>query len=205
VRTTKGKILNIQYDAAQRETYGVVTEEGHFPVNVRENQPALKIDDVQVDLSKKALTVTTERWRISAKKSAYPFPRLQLNKNKVLLDIEVVPLYDADADVVGPHGIFGQAYDGDLIAVDGKIDDARGSETTTKAQAEGAIEGTYLDYIIEGSPFGTKFKYSRFDLTSAPHRDVSKLTGTKKKLAARHSIGAAGSAIDSVELPEMTA
>jgi hypothetical protein len=206
VRTKKGKILNIAFDAAQKETYGVVTEEGHFPVNVREDQPPLKIDDVQVELSNKKLTVTTERWRIAAKKSPFPFPRLPLNKNKVLLDIEVAPLYDADADLVAPHGIFGQAYDGDLIAVNGKIDQERGSETTTKAQAEGAIEGTWEDYIVK-TPFETKFKYSRFDAVTAPHRDVSKLTGPKMKFdpKSKNSIGSAASAIDSAELEHMNA
>lgn len=197
VRTKKGKTLNIQFDSAQRETFGVVTEEGHFPVNVREDQPALRIDDVQVELAAKTLTVTTDRWRIAAKKSPFPFPRLPLNKDKVLLDVEVEPLYDADADVVAPHGIFGQAYDGDMIAVNGKIDEDRGSETTTKAQAEGAIEGTWKDYIVE-SPFATKFKFSRFDLTAAPRRDISKLAGTKKRFTGGPHVGSQASAIDSV-------
>merc|ERR1712039_1103457 len=96
----------------------------------------------------------------------------------MLLDVEIVALYDADSDVVAPHGIFGQAYDGDKIAVDGALDSARGSETTTKAQAEGAIEGTWTDYKME-SKFATTFKYTRFDATSAKHRDVSKLAGAR--------------------------
>merc|ERR1712228_868343 len=74
-------------------------------------------------------------------KSPFPFPNL--NRGKMLLDVEIVALYDADSDTVAPHGIFGQAYDGDKIAVDGALDTERDSVTTTKAQAEGAIEGTW--------------------------------------------------------------
>ena len=52
-------------------------------------------------------------------------------------------------------------------------------EFTTTAQAEGAIEGTFTDYIMPSS-FATTFKYDRFDAKGpvAP-RDVSKLTGVK--------------------------
>ena len=42
----------------------------------------------------------------------------------------------------------------------------------------GAIEGVVADYELS-PPFTTAFKFSRFDATSAPHRDVSQLTGRK--------------------------
>ena len=93
---------------------------------------------------------------------------------QVLLDVAFQPLYDVERDVVAPHGIIGQAYDGDELAVDGKMDTNRAGETTTEAQAEGAIEGTWEDYIVP-TPFSTDFKYSRFDAKSAQPRDVAKL------------------------------
>jgi len=46
--------------------------------------------------------------------------------------VSISPLYNADSDVVAPHGIIGQAYDGDALAVDGKIDTDRSAESTTK-------------------------------------------------------------------------
>ena len=46
---------------------------------------------------------------------------------------------------------------------------------TTKAMAEGAIEGVAADYRM-GSKYATDFKYSRFDASSAQHRDVASLT-----------------------------
>ena len=51
---------------------------------------------------------------------------------------------------------------------------------TYGVQAEGAIEGTHKDYIVP-MPFGSIFKYSRFDAdTTIAPRDVSKLTGPKQ-------------------------
>merc|ERR1719409_88267 len=130
-------------------------------------------------LSSKTLSVGTKKWRFTATSSPFPFGKMEANKDKVLLDVAIQPLYNADADVVAPHGIVGQAYDGDSLAVDGKLDTNKAGESTTEAQAEGAIEGSWEDYVM-ASPFSTKFKYSRFDAAAAPHRDVSKLSGAKK-------------------------
>jgi hypothetical protein len=104
------------------------------------------------------------------------FPFAKLNPNKILLDIQVKPLYDADHDVVAPHGLFGQSYDGDNVGVDGKHDSRGGVETTTSAQAEGAIEGKWSEYKMS-SPFAVDFKYSRFSATSAKPRDPKRLSG----------------------------
>jgi len=127
-------------------------------------------------VGKNKLRVKTDKWEMAATRSQFPFAHL--NRGKVLLDVEIAALYDADSDTVAPHGIFGQAYDGDKIAVDGALDTERDSVTTTKAQAEGAIEGTWKDYKM-ASKFATRFKYARFDAASAKPRDVSKLTGHK--------------------------
>jgi len=80
-----------------------------------------------------------------------------------------------------PHGIVGQSFDGSLIAVSGKQDKyGDAPEFTTTAQAEGAIEGIFTEYVIP-TPFATSFKYSRFDANGmvAP-RNVTTLTGVKK-------------------------
>jgi hypothetical protein len=138
-------------------------------------------DNVFVKLENRALTVTVEdKWVMKAVEAPFPFGLL--NKQKSLLDVSVKALYDADHDVVAPHGIFGQSYDGDDIAVDGKLDKRDGDESTTEAQAEGALEGVIADYrIAANDPYSPAFKYSRYDLTKAMPRDVSKLTGHKHK------------------------
>jgi len=99
-----------------------------------------------------------------------------------------------------PHGIVGQSFDGSLIAVSGKQDKyGDAPEYTTTAQAEGAIEGVFTEYIMP-SPFDTNFKYSRFDSkgTVAP-RNVTTLSGTKTAAKAGSSFSAGSTELYGVE------
>jgi len=56
---------------------------------------------------------------------------------------------------------------------------AVGGVVTTKAQAEGAIEGQVKDYRL-ASPFSSSFAFSRFSMTRADFRNASLLRGTKR-------------------------
>ena len=82
---------------------------------------------------------------------------------------------------VAPHGLIGQSFDGSTLTVHGKRDNyGRGRFFKTSAQGEGAIEGTYTDYIV-ASPFATSFKFARFgSLGPVAPRNVSMLTGRKE-------------------------
>merc|ERR1712113_1137547 len=185
VRTLNNKLISIEFDTTGKGA--IVYEQGvETPIVLADEQSGEYLrDNLHVQfVSKNKLRVKTDKWEMAATKSPFPFP--SLNKGKILLDVEIAALYDADSDVVAPHGIFGQAYDGDKIAVDGAMDVERDTETHTKAQAEGAIEGTWADYKMD-SKFTTQFKYTRFDATSAKHRDVSKLTGKKRAAGKGHS------------------
>ena len=62
---------------------------------------------------------------------------------------------------------------------------------TTKAMAEGAIEGKLSDYRV-ASEFCTDFKFSRFDATWAPVRNVSALHAAGGRLGPRHSFAHPG-------------
>ncbi len=89
------------------------------------------------------------------------------------------------------HGLIGQSFDRDDVAVDGAMDEyataADGvAAVTTRAQAEGAIEGVAADYALDGR-FGTAFRYARYN--AAPwqlcaHRNVTALGGRKSHRAA---------------------
>mgnify|MGYP004316099303 CR=1 FL=1 len=82
---------------------------------------------------------------------------------------------------IAPHGIIGQSFDGDDVAVSGKQDDysQHAREMTTSAQAEGAIEGDASEYRIPNLCFH-KFSKSRFYTTEyTPYRDVTTLSGAK--------------------------
>ena len=113
----------------------------------------LRVDNVRVLMAtgSKQLAITVDgQWGLTASVSAFPFA--SLNPGQRLLDIEAKALYDADHDEVAPHGIIGQSFDGDDIEVSGKLDARGEAESKTVAQAEGAIEGTWRDYMIRCDP-----------------------------------------------------
>lgn len=163
---------------------------------IQVGDPPLVVEDVSVSVSQRdgaeMLHVRTAGWVIDATarliwRSATP--------GKKQVDLAFAPLRDPLAPnpsthkVVAPHGLIGQSFDGDNVAVDGKKDHYRelwwrqtsfkSKEILTEAQAEGAIEGAGEDYKVADF-FGTDFKYGRFDVSEAAPRDVSSLTGAKR-------------------------
>ena len=128
------------------------------------------------------LAVGNGEWRVLCRAKLYPYSTS--NKHKKRLDTTIMPAADKNTEVVvAPHGLIGQTFDGDAVAVDGAQDDYSGSVVHTKAMGEGAIEGVASDYAVAAEdPYAVDFKYSRFDSVSAAPRDVSKLTGLKKKV-----------------------
>lgn len=101
-------------------------------------------------------------------------------------DFQIKPLRGAKAKKFGdpnvgsisPHGLMGQTFDGAKLSVSGRLDKyGKQHEVFTKAQAEGAIEGTFADYLV-AAPFATDFKYTRYNTAKpiAP-RSSGVLTG----------------------------
>ena len=66
-----------------------------------------------------ALTVSTGKWEVQAWSKR--FPNAAANPGKALLNVGISALYDADSDVVAPHGLVGQSYDGDDEAIDPQV------------------------------------------------------------------------------------
>ena len=132
------------------------------------------VDDVSLHMDYSSLHVTTGEWELAVTPQAVersvagPVRRI---------DVQMTPRVAESKFSVPPHGVIGQSWDGDNKAVFGEEDEfpVRG-EYTTSAMAEGAIEGVPTDYLMS-SPYATDFKYSRFGLSHASPRDVSKLTG----------------------------
>lgn len=200
VRVRTGRLLHVLFHAKDPHR-AIITEPGCSPPvcagNVTagggrhvlaEGAPPFVVDNLRVSLVwRKTLTLTTGRWRVRAQ-STVDHPHL----HKLRMNVELKPTYDVDADRVAPHGLLGQAYDRDQLAVDGARDDYSrlddgsrtkdragvGGRVTTKAQAEGAIEGAAEDYRM-ASAFTTYFRFARFDAVGAPVRNVSALGGRK--------------------------
>lgn len=163
---------------------------GHGVASMRYHR-SKKLEDLKITTQRKqvagmasvALVIDTGNWEITA--WSVPFPNTKAHPGQALLNVRVVPKpgYDPEKDPVAPHGIIGQSYDGDSMGVDGAVDEYMGSEVTTKAMAEGAIEGVAGDYKMDDK-FGTNFTYSRFGLLAAAPRNVSNLTGKRFKAGA---------------------
>ena len=112
---------------------------------------------------------------------------------------------------VAPHGLIGQTADGDGIAIDGAKDDLRElSKHAMKgpgglklvypnAQGEGAIEGSIEDYNVRDE-YNTEYKYSRFGASSAPVRNITALSGTKRRNG--NGMHAAGTLGDDAVAPD---
>ena len=203
-----GKTFTIEYAAASAPPHRIVVRDeagaivktvthgsGNFvyenlvvSMRVRDSERAWK----QGEFQKVTAVVNTMRWLVEA--TSKPWPNAEKNPRKALLDVKMSALYDADKDVVAPHGLIGQSYDGDGVGINGKLDNYSSAlpEVTTSAMAEGAIEGVAADYVMR-SKFDTAFKYSRFDAVVAKPRDVSTLTGLRTvggKVAAVGMVGA---------------
>jgi len=139
------------------------------------------------DAGRNFVFIENGRWKI-----AFAFGKRRKNADRpherpvkmYHVDFEFWPKVEEWRLGVWPHGLIGQSYDGDKIAVDGKTDDyqvrkgrGRYPEYTTSALAEGAIEGTADDYQVAG-PYAVDFKFSRFFATeSTGPRNLSKLSG----------------------------
>jgi len=134
------------------------------------------------------LNISTHQWTVLA--TSVPFPNPAVHPGKSMLNVKVDARYDADSDVVAPHGIIGQSYDGDASPVYGAVDDYHleakdekaSAEVWTKAMAEGAIEGAIADYAMP-CKYATAYKFSRFNSTAAKPRDATKLAGYKRPTA----------------------
>jgi hypothetical protein len=155
------------------------------PFNVNEaSEDFFELDGLRVVLSKThmndaALVVSNGIWRTTFRGHLYPYATT--NHEKKRLDLSFSQVDTKVAAKVAPHGLVGQTFDGDKIAVDGAQDDYSGKVVYTKAMGEGAIEGKASDYVVK-SPYSVDFVYSRFNVEAALPRDVSKLTGPKKKV-----------------------
>ena len=215
-KTSSGRVVKVEQRANGATTPVLV----HGPAGAAPlaKDERLVIDDVAVKWATHGvrpsdtvvLVVQTSEWLISTTsrrivdlknvlkdRSEAPSPKTAAGKDKRQIDVSIQALVnpllaDANGVTVSPHGILGQAYDGDSFAVDGAQDNY-GALTTpmeeypyrkivTRAMAEGAIEGEAADYEVSGG-FGTAFAFSRWNRTDAvPPRNVSKLTGRKWRI-----------------------
>ena len=135
------------------------------------------------------LKVSNGKFEVVAKSRMYPYA--DQNQRKKRIDFTIASIGEEDH---AAHGLVGQTFDKDDVAIDGALDDYTGTlvsgndrighrVVTTQAMGEGAIEGVPEEYEIDRSaPFSTNFKFSRFDSLVAAPRNTKALTGKKRKI-----------------------
>jgi hypothetical protein len=133
-----------------------------------------KIDDFQIKTKDISYNIHGCNWDINVTRK--PIYNSLTNGLKWRLDMRIQPI-DRRFKTY-PHGIIGQSFDDSKLAINGNTDDYSNKRyVKTEAQAEGAIEGSFKDYIMNNvqSP---DFKYSRFYVTEEMlPRNVNTLTG----------------------------
>lgn len=188
VVTNASHTLKIEFSANRSSL--VMVDDGASVHHVASGQ-AVVFDNVVISLAQRELSLKTPEWIIMVRSKVVPgmigAPTCGLGRCSV--DIKVLPLFDADHALVAPHGLIGQSFDGDKLAVVGKTDSYKADEITTAAMGEGAIEGSAKSYKM-ADKFSTDFEFSRFGAKSALPRDASKLTGLKSLAKIGASAGA---------------
>lgn len=152
----------------------------------------LYIEDIGIYYKQATLVLRGNGWEANStrhpiynKVAGAPEWRLDFTMRQFSGNTGFENLHGTSSKSCHPHGLIAQSYDDDNLAVDGAQDNYEYNRThpivTTKAQAEGAIEGIARDYKITDK-FNTSFAFTRFlakrsDVCAV--RDVHKLTGHK--------------------------
>jgi hypothetical protein len=132
-----------------------------------------------------SVLVRAHGWEMNITKVRIEYPIKKQRKYRLELKLALIddPEYGTyDVSHVAPHGLLGQSFDANEAAIDGEVTNYDAVKVDVKEQAAGAIEGSFVDYIVS-RPFDTSFKYSRYSTTQCtPARDLSgwKVLGTKK-------------------------
>ena len=133
--------------------------------------------NTSVLMKQSSLVVSSAEWEMTVTRK--PIYNFISGPTRWRYDVGVKDI--AAEHTVSPHGLLGQSFDNDTIAVNGQKDNyAGGVEVTTVSMAEGAIEGTAVDYQLI-SKWSTDFTYTRFHSINGTIRNVSRLSGQKLK------------------------
>lgn len=203
LRGGSGKTYAVHNDANRVgfDVFEIESQEARLLVSERGVWSEWKRDGIRVFFKQSTIFVRANGWETNATRR--PIYNQIRGTSRWRLDIALRVLgghtgletqHGTASETCFPHGLLGQSFDQDDIAVDGAKDSyqpADGSvEVTTRAEAEGAIEGTAADYVLAGR-FGTAFAFSRFAANAADacaKRNVGILKGPKKHRSGRSGV-----------------
>ena len=112
-KASDGRILQIEYDAT-RAVLLPIKIDGAAPT-VHQAPASMSVGNVDISLKDRTMTIITSAWVVTAS-SKMKKGILRGNScatGKCFLNIVIVPVTDVGHAAVAPHGLLGQAYDGD--------------------------------------------------------------------------------------------
>jgi len=115
-------------------------------------------EQTHVHTNSSSVNISTPEWELGIRVRQV-FGRVSGPQRR--LDVSMTPRWPEAQLSWPPHGIVGQSFDGDGLPRSGRLDDYSGAEVTTRAMAEGAIDGVAQDYRVY-QPYATEFRFSRF-------------------------------------------
>ena len=196
--TAKGRKLTIGADAMVSGTLNVPVDGVARPLA---RWSALTVDEVNISTKFLSLTVSEPRWEVNVTSRPIYGQSQKWYREGMLkrFDITIKGAFPQPE----AHGIIGQSYrdgvrrDGAQDVYDepiGRVFDVPSTHVlehayapalVTKAQAEGAIDGTHVDYKLS-APYSTNFTFSRF-YSKSPigPRETKLISGTKRQLKRR--------------------
>ena len=118
VLTNESRTVQVEY-AAARPLAAKLSIDGTKTTT----GPHLKIDNVMITLKDRTLSVQTPEWVVRATSKVNPsiVDAATCATGRCILNVQVNPLFDIDHAKVAPHGLMGQSYDADGVAVIGKV------------------------------------------------------------------------------------
>jgi hypothetical protein len=169
-----GKLFHVSFKTSELNQWGwgwhmVNTTCGTVKRTVSMHQAA-ECDNLRVSVDLSTVHIEADEWRVVL--HGMPVPG-RISGPHHRIDLDITQKVADHEFAVPPHGIIGQSFDNNPVPRVGKQDKYPPLDTeaefTTKAMAEGAIEGTADEYKV-ASPFDTAFKYSVFGLPKVAKR-----------------------------------
>jgi hypothetical protein len=193
LRGKKGALYAVSVDSDE-VGFRVVDKSGQIVGNAESTWRGWKADGYALSTKQSSTVLSNPEWEIVLTRK--PVYNALPGAPEWRFDIAIRCLVGEAELSCFPHGLIGQSFDGDQVAVDGKRDPYDGLVVETAAMAEGAIEGDAEDYEVFSPHETLSFKHGRFlkrtDDRCAP-RDAARLTGHKRR---RHAGAQAAGSVD---------
>jgi len=172
VSNHNGNMLNVSFEASRIVTSGFAEFWCNNSYNKITIDQTKKCGIVSLHIEYSSLQIDTPEWNIKL----HPKPVYnQILGPRRRLDIDISNKVSQMNMIHKPHGLLGQSFDEDRVAVFGMLENFGGNTYHTKYMANGAIEGNEQSYMVQ-SPFSYDFEFSRF-LRDGIRRNVNRLEG----------------------------